>query len=349
MKIILKNAILISERKELNEMNMKIRLGIIGAGWMSSMCCDAIAVTNNVEAYGVYARSLPKAKDFAEKYLIPFCTDDVNALLQNKNIDAIYIATTNESHAQFAMMAINAGKSVLLEKPFTLNHAQAKELQEAAKAKGCFVMEAMWSRFSPAMLSIAYLVKTEAIGHLRSIKIQTGCVLTKEKNARVYDKQLGGGALLDIGVYPLSIIQMITGIHPVKVTNNMNTDNSTGVDVENTITLIYENGLKAEVYVTCFKDLASTLVIEGSNGSIACENYVFAQSFTLENDNDSKYYNFTTAREPYTYQLEHFAHCIKQGKKDSYIMPLSSTLQVMKLLDEIRQVAGYYYPQEISI
>ena len=330
-------------------MKQKIRLGIIGAGWMASMCCDALKLSSKIEAHGVYARSLQQASGFSKQYSIPFHTDDVDTLIHHPDIDAIYIATTNESHMYFAHLAANAGKSVLVEKPFALNHTQAKELCEAAKEHGCLVMEAMWSRFSPAMLYITSLVQTGAIGPLRRIQAQTGCVLTKEKNTRVFQKQLGGGALLDIGVYPLSIVQMIAPLLPVTVNNAIKLERHSGVDVEDAITLLYHNGLRAEVFVTCERELDATLEIEGARGKITCDNYVFAQGFTLESEGERKYYDFTTARDPYTYQLEHFARCLGEGRAESYLMPMDATLKVMRLLDDCRRAGGYWFPQEGNI
>lgn len=324
----------------------KLRLGIIGAGWMAGMCCEGIAETDHLQAEMVYARRLSAAQEFAARYHLPACTDNLDEMLRSDTVDAVYIATTNETHLSLALQAVEAGKPVLVEKPFTLNYKEARQLVDAARRQGVFVMEAMWSRFIPGMLMAAELVRSGMFGNLSAIHMQTGCVLTPEKNGRVYDLSRGGGALVDIGVYALSILEMLVSQTPARVINRMSRAPASGVDIRDELTLVYSSGVRADILVTCEEELPTTLLLEGGRGSLALDSFVQAQQLIVTQNGRTRYYDFSGNRYRYAYQLEHFARCVLEGEAESYIFPLDCTLRVMRTMDACRFAAGYLFPGE---
>lgn len=327
-------------------MKEKIKIALVGAGWMAGMCIDGKEDLQAIEPVAVYSRRLEQAREFSEKYNLGTFTNNYNDLLCSPEIDAFYIATTNESHYELAQQAIDAGKHVLIEKPLTLNHTEAKLLADNARSKRILLMEAMWSRFIPSMMAIKALIDAGKIGNIKSIKVQTGCILTPEKNSRVYNLDLGGGALVDIGVYPISILQMLTENVPVKIESDLQIDETYHVDLVDNLKFTYSNGASAEIIVDITQDLPATLWIEGTRGSIQTDNCVYPQGFTFSNKNDNFYYDYSTNVYRYNYQLEHFARCILEGRSESYIMPVQDSLQVMQIMDRCRHKAGYYFPQE---
>lgn len=323
----------------------KMRMGLIGAGWMAEMYCDARPSVPSLDFAMVYARNLQKAKNFSEKHNIPRWTSALDEMLLDPEIDAVCIATTNETHFPLAMQALESGKAVLLEKPFTLNAAQARQLIDMARKKGVFLMEAMWSRFIPGMQMLAQLVRHDAIGNLCEVNMQLGRPLNPQDNSRVFDLGKGGGALLDVGVYPLSILEMLSDRVPVRYLNVMHR-HSSGVDEADEITLHYSSGLRASVLVTMREELPSTLTIEGTRGSIHCPDYGNVQEFTMLRKDRRRRYDFSSKKYRYAYQLEHFADCVRNGESESFVMPLASTLRVMQMLDGCRAAANYRFPGE---
>lgn len=325
----------------------KLRMGIVGSGWMADMCCDEVKSADNIELAGVYSRNSDNAKKFSEKHSIPFFTDDINALLRRDDVDAVYIATTNDAHKEFALKAIEAGKPTIVEKPFTLNYTETKEVVDCAEKNDCFLMEAMWMRFFPSILAVNHLIKDGTIGELKSIKTHCGLVLNPEDNARVFVPKLGGGVLVDIGVYQLSFIQMVTGKLPQEIQNAIKFSES-GVDIRDDIVLRYDNGLVVELTVSGEEFIPDDTVINGSKGTIICRGGLLSGEFIVVTSKEERRYNFASERFRYIYhyEFEHFAQCVLEQRKESYIVPVADTLKVMQMMDACRFAGGYYYPQE---
>ncbi len=321
------------------------RLGLIGAGWMAGMCCEGMSATPEIEVVVVHCRNLSRAKAFAAEYSIAAATDSLQELLAREDVDAVYIATTNESHAKLALAAITAGKAVLVEKPFTLNYVEAARVVEAAQLRGVLLMEAMWSRFCPGMLALYEILQAGVIGKLRTVRMEQGTVLTPQKNPRVYDLEKGGGALLDIGVYPVSVLEMLTDCLPEWVENRM-IRHSSGVDVRDEITFRFQNGVAAQILVSCEEERNSCLDVVGEHGCLHCADYTFVKEFQVESEEGVRRYDFATDTYRYVFQMRHFAECLRTGSRESRVFPPSRTLRVMRMLDHCRVTADYYFPQE---
>ncbi len=322
-----------------------IRLGLVGAGWMAEMCCAGMPAVPEIDIVAVQCRTRSRAGAFAARHGIAFATDSLDELLSRPDVDAVYIATTNESHAELALAALDAGKAVLLEKPFTLTHAEAVRVVDAARRHGVLLMEAMWSRFVPGMRMLQEVVRDGTIGRVRTVRMEQGTVLTPEKNARVYDPEKGGGALVDIGVYPVSILEMVAARPPERIGNSM-TRHASGVDVRDELSFHYEDGMAAEILVTCQEELPARLEIIGEHGTLCCDDYTFVKEFNVETERGVRRYDFATDTYRYVFQMRHFAECLNAGKQESDVIPLDRTLLVMRMLDLCREAAGYIFPQE---
>ncbi len=322
-----------------------IRLGLVGAGWMAEMCCAGLPELPEIDIVAVQCRTRSRATAFAASHGIASATDSLDELLARPDVDAVYIATTNESHAELALAALDAGKAVLLEKPFTLTHAEAVRVVDAARRSGVLLMEAMWSRFVPGMRMLQEVVRNGTLGQVRTVRMKQGTVLTPEKNARVYDLEKGGGALVDIGVYPISILEMVAARPPELIGNRM-TRHVSGVDVRNDLIFRYEDGMSAEIVVTCEEELSARLELIGDRGALYCDDYTFVKEFNVETERGVRRYDFATDTYRYVFQMRHFAECLIAGKRESDVLPLDRTLLVMRMLDLCREAAGYRFPQE---
>lgn len=314
----------------------KLRFGLVAAGWMAEMCCEAMPEVSNAEIAAVYARNPEKGAAFAKRHSIPRHTDHYRDILDDSSIDAIYITSTNESHAPLAFEAIEAGKAVLMEKPFALDFVEAKAVVDAAERRGVLIMDALWSRFVPGADLLVKTLQSGVIGDPRSIRMRQGFAMTPEKNARVFDPEKGGGVLLDISVYPLSILEMLTGRLPGRVENKV-VRHPSGVDIRNEITLRYEGGLRADIYVTCEENFPEEMVIVGDKGELRTDRYVFPKKITVNAGGSVKVLDAATSRNQYVFQLEHFASLFKAGAVDSDILPLARMLRVMRMIDMCRE------------
>src|SRR5215813_12044980 len=186
-----------------------VRWGILGAGSIANRLAEGVLVLPDAKLTAVGSRSQEKADAFADKYGIPNRHASYDALVNDPEVDVIYVATPHNFHKEHSILALNAGKHVLCEKPFTINECEAKEIVSVAQAKGLFVMEAMWTRFFPIMGKVRKLLKAGEIGEPYLLHADFGFKGTFNPEGRLYNPNLGGGALLDVGVYPISLASMI--------------------------------------------------------------------------------------------------------------------------------------------
>ena len=337
-------------KNRMSIMKNTIKLGVIGSGWMADMFCTEGKNVKNVNIAAVFSRNPQRAAAFAQKHGIPAFTADLDELLAG-DLDAVYIAATNDRHCALTLRALRSRKAVLLEKPFALNSDETLLIIKEAAARGVLVMEAMWLRFFPSVLAMKRLADDGMIGNLRSVTVPCSLLLDRQKNARVFDPRLGGGVLADIGVYALSFVQMLAGHKPVLVRNRAALDRETGVDLRDDILLKYNSGFEARITVSGEEELPPLLEVVGSRGSLICEEGLFSGKFAVRTPEGRFDYNFAAERFRYyyAYELEHFARCLLEGRRESYIVPLRDTLHVMQILDACRRMAGCADPQETEL
>lgn len=322
-------------------MTSHLRWGFLGSGWIANEVAKDFALAG-IPIRAVGARTLESADALADQHDIPNRHASYAALVNDPEVDIVYINTIHPLHHEHALLALNAGKHVLLEKPFTINAREAKEIQELAAAKGLFVMEAMWTRFLPAMDAIFEVINNGTLGEIDLLVADHSQYLPHI--ARLAEHKLGGGALLDLGIYPISLAHRIFG-NPQSITARATL---TDQKVDGTTSMIFEyaNGAHASM-TACFLAAGPvTASVIGTEARIDIAGSFYAQSaFTVTNKLgeviDS--YDHKILGEGRQYQALHVEKCIAEGLTQSPIMSVSETVEIMAVMDQIRAQVGVVY------
>ncbi len=324
-----------------------VKWGIIGAGQIAIKFATALNSLDHTELTAIASRDIMKAKEFAARFQVKKAYGSYEEMIRDPEIDVIYIGTPHTEHKAHAKLCIEAGKAVLCEKPFTLNYNEAKELVELSKNKNVFLMEAMWTKFLPVTRIVKQWINNKIIGEIKYMNVSFGFRTEFDPNSRLYDPKLGGGALLDVGVYPISYVIYLMDRLPDKISSNAIIGKSM-VDELNVITLQYNDGMLASISSAVCASTGNEAVIVGENGRIVIPNFWTAESAEVYDANgkliDSFFHPFTS--NGYVYEAEEVNRCILEGKQQSDIIPLCDTLDIMKILDEIRADWGLVYPSE---
>ena len=323
-----------------------IKWGIIGPGAISHKFANEIDNTEKGKLISAYGRNEEKVKNFAKEYDLSTYYTNLDEFLNNKEIDAVYIATPHSNHREFAIKCIKAGKHVLCEKPFSYNYESSKEIIELAKEKNVFIMEALWTLFLPAVKKAKYWLEEGKIGKVKMITANFGFKSEEDLNSRLYNPELAGGALLDVGIYTILIANYITNDLPVAI-NASAVMTKTNVDETSMISLKYSNGEVASLTCSIACDTDNSAVIYGEKGKIllpafsgAKEAYLYNNEGLVEEFLDS--YN----GEGYKYEIEEANNCILSGKLESERASYKTTLELAKIMDEVRKQINLVYPFE---
>lgn len=324
----------------------KFRWGVIGAGMIAKAVCKEIVKSGRHEIAAVYSRTYENARKFAKKYGAK-CYRSLEEMLADKDVDAVYIATPHSAHYSNLIACINAGKPALAEKAFTVNAEQAKKAFELAKEKNVLICEAMWTRFLPVVLEVAEAVGKGEIGEIKSF---TGGFSTPATwvrpflSDRLFKPEYAGGALLDVGVYPISFSHMLLGV-PDAVECSARLEN--GIDMTDEILLKYAGG--AVCFLTCtLEGLKSfTGVIAGDKGRIVMPNYTRPKKATVYGA-DAKVKRVIKGKKGYIYEFDAFADCVRRGETECVFMTEKDTVEVMNIMDECRKKTGLRYPESIE-
>ncbi len=323
-----------------------IRWGILGPGSIANRFADGVASLPDAEITAVGSRDRDRAITFADRHHVPHRHGSYEALVEDPDVDVIYVATPHPFHAENSILALNAGKPVLCEKPFTLNARQAQQVIETARGKGLFLMEAMWSRFFPLMERVRGLVSSGAIGEVKQVHADFGFRAGFNPSSRLFDPALGGGALLDVGVYPVSFASMILG-EPSGVTGLAHLC-PTGVDDNAGMVLSYPQGQIAVLSTSVTANTPHEASIVGSAGQIRIHaSWWRPERLTIKRDGQPD----EGIAEPYestgfNYEATEVGRCLRAGELESPIMPLDETLTIMRTLDTLRAQWGIKYPSE---
>lgn len=325
---------------------MKVKWGILGAGNISDSFVSDFKEVHNGEVVAVAARSKSRAEEFAQKHNIEKFYGDYKEMLSNKEIDIIYIGTTHNFHYEHTKLCFDHGKSVLCEKPVTVNTAQFEELREIAKEKELFYMEAMWTYFLPAIKKVKEWIQAGEIGEVNTIKAEFGFTPDYIPENRLFNLNLAGGALLDIGIYTLAISNYIIEDNIDEVFCSAKIG-ETGVDEHEAITIKYENGTIAQLTNSLRNDLENKVYIYGSGGRIIIEDdFWMSKKVTLVSENKKETFEDIRYTIGYNYEATEVGECIIKGEKECTLMPLDKSLKSMKLMDELREIMSLKYPFE---
>ncbi|MBA3907803.1 MAG: Gfo/Idh/MocA family oxidoreductase [Pseudonocardiales bacterium] len=320
---------------------MTLRWGVIGTGGIARAFVQDLASVPGARVVGVGSRTQASADRFGDENGVPRRHASYEALAADPEIDAVYVATPHPLHAENALAAIAAGKHVLVEKPFTMDAAEAVAVVEAARAAGVFCMEAMWTRFLPHVVRVRELLARGAIGEVRTVIADHGQFFAPDPAHRLYAPELGGGALLDLGIYPVSFASMVLG-QPVSITA-VAEPAFTGVDGQTSAILRGADGAHAVVTCTLWAATPCRATITGTDGAIDIDPVFYAPtSFTLR-PRGGEPERFEPAGEldgpgkGLRYEAAEVARCVGEGLTESPGMPLDETVSIMRTLDEIRR------------
>jgi predicted dehydrogenase len=322
----------------------QLRWGFIGNGWIAKVVAeDFLLAGMKIQAVG--ARTQEKAEEFGAAFNIPNRHDSYEKLVNDPEVDIVYVATPHPMHKRDALLAINAGKHILCEKPFTINAKEAKEILDAAKAKNVFVMEAMWTRFLPVQAAIQDVIKSGKIGKVKFVVADHTRYLVDIR--RLWDPALGGGSLLDLGVYPLNFIVRLLGI-PTKIDSTVKLSDEK-IDEYLMCKLEFAGGEMATFLTTNSIAGENRAIVYGEKGRIEVAGLAWEKtSFKVYNQAGEEIESHFpqhdgTGRQ---YQGLEVERCVSAGLLESPIMSQESTLSIMKVMDSIRAQIGVKYPME---
>ncbi len=327
-------------------MTDKIRWGILGTGRICGEFAAGLQVVPDAELAAVGSRAAASANQFGDKFGIPRRHASYEALVNDPEIDVVYIGTPHSLHQANSLLCLQAGKAVLCEKPFAINAAQAAQMIELARAKKLFLMEAMWTRFIPLVVRIRQMLAEGIIGELQMLTADLGFRANYDPLNRLFNPELGGGALLDIGVYPISWASMLFG-RPDRITGLAHLG-ETGVDEQMSVSLGYKGGQLANLYASFKTDSPTEAIIMGSRGRIRVHALMFRPTrLTLSiTGQEDKVIELPLEGNGYNYQAVEVMNCLRAGQIESQTMPLDETLAIMQTMDQIRAMWGLKYPQE---
>jgi predicted dehydrogenase len=318
----------------------EIRWGIVGPGRIAELLVEDFAVVEGARVTAVASRSLPRAEAFAARHGIERSYGSYAELLADPDVDVVYVATPHAQHAAFARAAIRAGKALLVEKAFTATYAGAAEVVEMARSTGTFVMEAMWTRFQPAVVRLRELVADGAIGEVRSVQADLGIQRAFDPDDRLFALELGGGALLDLGVYVVSFAQMLLG-SPATV-QAAGSLFPTGVDAEAALLLGFDDGRSATLSTSLRNALPGQARVFGTDGWIdVLPRFHHPDTIVLHRGDAEPE---TIVRPPlgagYAHELIEVGACLRGGRTESAVMPLDDTLAVQDVLQQAADQLG---------
>lgn len=324
-----------------------IRWGILGAGGIASKVASDIARTEGNVLAAVGARSGERAADFAARFDIPRWYGDYQQLVDDPELDVLYIATTHPSHHAQALMAIRAGKAVLIEKPVCLNAAQATEVFDAARAANVFAMEAMWMRTNPLIGTAQQLIADGAIGDVVGVRAELGLGLPFDPAHRLYDMANGGGALLDLGIYPVTFGWLFLGRpDTVSITGSLA---PTGSDASVALQWGYSDGRDAQLSCSAPHAMPNRGLILGTKGWIRIEGRFYRPTgLTMFSDGEQSELPDPIAPDSAGYgpEVAEVARCLRAGLVESSVIPHADTIAILGLLDDARAELSVRYPGE---
>jgi predicted dehydrogenase len=323
-----------------------VRWGILGTGLIAGLqTSDLVEHGFSVQAVG--SRNLATARDFAGRFRLPAAHGSYEALVNDPDVDVVYISSPHPFHYENALLALNAGKHVLVEKPFAMNEWQAQEIVDLAASKGLVALEAMWTRYLPHMVRVRELIGSGVLGEVRTVIADHNQNLPKDPEHRLNDPALGGGALLDLGIYPVSFAFDVFG-EPARVQAAASMT-ATGVDRQTAIIFEYADGQQAVLH--CALDTAgpNRAAVIGTEGSIEMDPVWYTPTgFTRYDDGGNVVERFD---EPVTgrgmqYQAWEVERLIAAGAIANDVLSPGETVQVMAALDTVRSQIGLSYASD---
>ncbi|WP_289665727.1 Gfo/Idh/MocA family protein [Flavobacterium panacagri] len=317
----------------------KIKWGIIGLGNIASQFAADLLLLEDAELTAVASRNFTKAEQFGEKFNASRIYNSYDLILEDKEVEIIYIATPHNSHAELAIKALEKGKHVLCEKPMALSYEDAERMITASKKHNKFFMEAFWTRFIPSIQDVLEKVKSGAIGNINYINADFAFYGSETENKRLFDKELGGGALFDIGVYPLFLSYILLGNPKEIIAKAIMHQNK--VDLQTSIILQYENA-QSILHASIVSDSEMKASISGTKGKFHLNSpWYIADGYSLfENGVEEAVFSLPALGKGYTHEAIECHNCIRNNKIESELWSHQNSLDLSKIVEEIKTQIG---------
>jgi len=330
-------------------MQKNIRWGVFGAGRIARKFANDLSFAEDATLVAVGARSQQNADAFAAEFNIPHSHGSYDALVNDAEVDIIYVATTHNFHHEHTLLCLNHDKAVLCEKPFAMNARQVHEMINLAREKKIFLMEALWTKFLPQFVKATQMIKDGMIGDITSIRADFGFRPQEPVAPRLFDPALGGGSLMDIGIYPVFVALSLLG-KPGNIQAEM-TPAHTGVDLQCAMTFKYGDKALAQLFSTNASDTATEADIIGTRGRIRLKGRFHEHSCTVNYATGSNELQEVPVDKDaggwgYQYEARHAGQCLREGLLESPVMSHQDSIDLIETLDAIRKIAGIYYPSD---
>ncbi|MDR5590435.1 Gfo/Idh/MocA family oxidoreductase [Christiangramia sp. SM2212] len=320
----------------------EIKWGIVGLGKIANKFAEGLKSVEDAKLYGVASRDISNAKEFAQNHNADKAYGSYEELMQDDQVDVIYIATPHVFHHGITMKCLEHGKAVLCEKPFAINLEETDEMIASSRNKKVFLMEALWTKFLPHFDFVTKKVNSGELGKIKSIKADFGFPAKFDKSKRLFNKSLGGGSLLDIGIYPVFMAYSLLG-KPEKIKASAQFT-ETGVDSECSIKFKYSNEVEAELYSTFMEKTPTTAEVIMEKGSILLNSrFHEPTTITILQDGNEDTFEFGVDTNGYNFEAAHVTRMLQNGVTESDIWSLDKTRDLIFLLDEIRKEIGMEY------
>jgi predicted dehydrogenase len=328
----------------------RIRWGILGCGRIARKFAADLQLANDAELIAAASRNKETLLSFAKDFPCKYLHNSYEELVANNAVDVIYVATPHSHHYEHTLLCLEHQKAVLCEKAFAINSRQAREMVDSARRKKVFLMEALWTKFLPHYKKLQELLQQDTVGSVKSVLVNFGFKASSNPPQRLLDPSLGGGSLLDIGIYNVFMATSVLG-RPDSIDAAM-TAASTGVDEQLAVLFKYENGAMAQLFSSFITNLPIRADINGTEGCITLTSRFYEPSTTIELSKQIPYEREIVPVEKeggfgYQYEARHVNECLKKGLTESPVMTHADTLLLMEILDAIRIKAGIKYPADL--
>src|SRR5260370_29840319 len=315
-----------------------IRWGILATGGIAHAFARDLALQPDCELVAVGSRSQASADAFGDEFGVPHRHASYQALVSDPDVDAVYVSTPHPGHHDAALLAISAGKAVLVEKPFAMDAAQAREMIDAARGQGTFLMEAMWTRFLPHLARVRQILAAGTLGHVVYLTAPHRHWFAQDPQFRLFAPELGGGALLDLGIYPVSFASLVLGV-PAPITA-VSHPAFTGVDATTSMIFQYDSGAHAVLTTTLLAASGNPAAIYGTEARIQIDRWFYTPTTLRGIARDGT--ELERYAKPYdAHRLRAHAadvgRCLRAGLLESPLLPLDETYTIMQAMDEVRR------------
>jgi predicted dehydrogenase len=327
-----------------------IRWGILGCGRIARKFASDLALVQNARLMALGARRVDDAREFAKEFPAPHVHGSYEALVSNPEVDVIYVATPHALHHEHTLLCLNHKKAVLCEKAFAINMRQAQEMVDLSRKNRVFLMEALWSKFLPQYQKLQELLAAGELGDIRNVLVDFGFIPQAPVPARLYDPALGGGSLLDIGIYNVFLVLSVLG-RPDTIEASM-TPSPENVDEQCAVLFKYNNGAMAQLFSSLTSNLGTQADIGGTKSRLRLTSRFYAPSANIElyTGREETKQVIPVQKEAgsgYQYEARHVGECLRKGLIESPVMTHADSLLIMETMDRIRSVAGIHYTVDL--